>query len=217
MAKHYDLRPGDGLGETIASWLPKDLAANIDRDDKEILSTGRTLQYERIVPTRDNVEHHWLTFKFPLVEPDGQMLVGTVAIDITDRKRAEAETQKAKEMAEAANRSKSEFLANMSHEIRTPLNGVIGMTDLALATDLTTEQQEYLQIVKVSADSLLDLINDILDFSKIEAGKIELEKVDFNLRELLEMTIKPSRPEGRRKRIGVALRFCSACSGSDPG
>jgi PAS domain S-box-containing protein len=207
MAKHYDLRPGDALGKTIANWLPKDLAANIDRDDKEIFSTGRTLQYERIVPTRDNVEHHWLTFKFPLVEPDGQLLVGTVAIDITDRKRAESEAQKAKEMAEAANRSKSEFLANMSHEIRTPLNGVIGMTDLALATDLTTEQQEYLQIVKLSADSLLIVINDILDFSKIEAGKIELEKVDFNLRELLEMTIKTLALKAEEKGLELLCDF----------
>jgi PAS domain S-box-containing protein len=207
MAKHYDLRPGDALGKTIANWLPKELAANIDHDDKEILSTGRTLQYERVVPTRDNVEHHWLTFKFPLVEPDGQLLVGTVAIDITDRKRAEAEAQKAKEMAEAANRSKSEFLANMSHEIRTPLNGVIGMTDLALATDLTTEQQEYLQIVKLSADSLLVVINDILDFSKIEAGKIELEKVDFNLRELLEMTIKTLALRAEEKGLELLCDF----------
>jgi PAS domain S-box-containing protein len=207
MAKHYGLRPGEALGKTIADWLPKELAANIDRDDKEILSTGRALQYERIVPTRDGEEHHWLTFKFPLVEPDGQLLVGTVAVDITDRKRAESEAQKAKEMAEAANRSKGEFLANMSHEIRTPLNGVIGMTDLALGTDLTAEQQEYLQIVKLSADSLLTVINDILDFSKIEAGKVEIEKVDFNLRELLEMTIKTLALRAEEKGLELLCDF----------
>jgi two-component system, sensor histidine kinase and response regulator len=129
--------------------------------------------------------------------------VGVVQ-DVTEKRLVADRMREAKDAAEAASRSKSEFLANMSHEIRTPMNGILGMTELALDTNLSTEQREYLEMVKSSAEGLLVVINDILDFSKIEAGRMEFERAPFSLIDCLEEALHPLGLRAREKGLELS-------------
>ena len=184
--------PEELLHKTDFDFYPKVLAGTYYGDEQNVIRTKQPLFNREEESFGTDGKSIWLlTTKVPLFDKNGQVTgVAGIGRDISHIKKTQEEMQKAREAAEAASRAKSEFLANMSHEIRTPLNGVMGMTDLALDTELTPEQREYLETVKMSGDSLLTVINDILDFSKIEAGKIDLETIDFNLRESLETTLK---------------------------
>jgi signal transduction histidine kinase len=147
---------------TLADTLGANMAASLALDDRQ--SARDTLTALRAEPH---------TTQVPLRDKNGKVTgLAGISRDITQLKKVQAEMQRAREVAEKASRAKSEFLANMSHEIRTPLNGTMGMTDLALDTELTREQREYRETVRRSSDSLLTVINDILVFLKLKRAKL---------------------------------------------
>ena len=172
LSMHADqLHPEDGIEETMAGFR-KQAAGEIEFVESEVL-------------TKDKKRVPVCISSAPVVVGGKTFLQG-IFRDVTEQRRVEAALRKAKQEAEGATRAKGEFLANVSHEIRTPMNAIIGMTELTLSTNLTREQREYVETIKLSSESLLGLLNDILDLSKIEANQMELEDVNFDPRTTVE-------------------------------
>ena len=196
-------------------------SAELTAGDRSVLDSGTDVAAppEQWL-ARDGSIRWFEVMKRRVIRPDGTRFLLMVATEVTARKQAEEEQRRARESADAANRAKGDFLARMSHEIRTPMNGVIGMVNLLLGTPLAAEQRDFAETALRSAEGLLAIINDILDFSKIEAGKLTMEKVDFDLRMMLEESLDLVAERAQSKGLELLLSMQPHVPGrvtGDPG
>ncbi len=207
MAQRFGLAdPAEAIGKTDHNFFTEPHANQARKDEQALMRSGEPIIDLEEKETWADGRVTWAsTTKMPLRNDAGELL-GTFGIsrDITQRRQAELALREAKEVADAANQAKSEFVANMSHEIRTPLTGIIGMTELALDTELSSEQRDYLETVAQSAEALLLIVNDILDFSKIEAGKLEFERTEFLLHDTLDNTLHTQAMRAHNKGLELA-------------
>ncbi|MES2936065.1 MAG: response regulator [Pseudomonadota bacterium] len=196
------------VGATDFDLFPHEAAASNRERDAMVIQSLEKLVYDDFLVDSEGRRVQVEKSKMPLWGVDGR-LVGVIGIgrDITVRYEAELATRHAKEMAEEATRTKSAFLANISHEIRTPMNAVIGLSHLALKTELTQQQRDYLVKIQSSGSHLLGLINDVLDFSKVEAGQLAIEQADFALAEQLEAVDTLLAQKCAEKGLGLKLEI----------
>ena len=200
--------PSEAFGYIWGEAMHPDFSHQIREDFWKAFNLRMPFEAEYLMRRSDNA-YRWVhNIARPFIDIDGHFggYIGS-CFDITDIKNILAETQKAREAAEAANIMKNQFLANVSHEVRTPLNGIMGMTELTLGTDLEPEQRENLELIKECSESLLTIIGDILDFSRMEAGKVVLENLDFNLLELMEKTARRFNQSAVQKRLNLIVNI----------
>ena len=186
---------------------PDDLAASMPPLSAMLQGESTVFEIEKRYIRKDG-SVVWATLCVAIQRDPATRALYTISViqDISERKHLEGELLRAKEAAEAANRSKDEFLANVSHEIRTPMNAILGMAEVALDTPMSDEQRNHLNIIKASAEGLLSLINDLLDFSKMQAGRLELDEADFSLRMLLNETFRALALRAHKKGLELACQ-----------
>ena len=186
LKEYLNLTDEEIIGKTDYEITGADQAQRFKDTDDQVINTGKPVELEDSIERPDGT-HNMLIIKFPLVDSQNNIYgISGIATDITERVKYQEQLIYSNKVAIDARKMQEQFLANMSHEIRTPMNGIQGMTDLLLQTKLNNEQEDFVKTIKVSSDNLLVIINDILDFSKIKAGKLTIEKINFNLKEVLK-------------------------------
>jgi two-component system sensor histidine kinase/response regulator len=186
LTNRLNIEPESLIGHRLDDFFENELTSWMSETDQQTLEAGQLMEFEYSYGQGELSESRQL-LKFPLKTSEGDAFaLCVIGQDTSERKRMQLQMMRARDAAEAATKAKSDFLANMSHEIRTPMNAIIGMSHLALQTELDKKQRNYIEKVHKASENLLGIINDILDFSKIEAGKLNLEHIPFRLEDVLE-------------------------------